>query len=113
MPKLTDTDDAMASSTSLCTFYNLGSQTCVSGKGRTMRNVFTAVSGVLVIIGTVIEAITDVLVTRIGTCVSHLLSLSFISLVHPLSNRLTSCRLNSRATSCVNMAIVILNVSYL
>ena len=99
---------------SLCTFYNLGSQTCVSGKGRTMRIVFTAVSGVLVIIGTVIEAITQVLVIGTNTLLSHLFSLSLISLVHPLLNRLTaSCRLNSRATSLVSVSLVILNASYI
>ena len=79
-----------------------------------MRIVFTAAGGVLVIIGTVIEAITEVLVIGINTLLTHLFSLSLISSVHPLLNRLThSYRLCSRATSCVNVSVVNLNASYI
>jgi hypothetical protein len=78
-----------------------------------MRIEFAAAGGVHVIIGTVIEAITGVLISRIGISVSHLVSLSLSSLVHPLWNRLTTCRLNSRATSCVNMDLVCLKEIYI
>lgn len=78
-----------------------------------MRIVSAAKSGVLVIIGTVIEVITAVLVNRTNTILTHLFSLSLTSLVHPLLNRLTTYGLNSRATSCVSLCLVILNASYI